>query len=199
LKRTRNTSSVAGPPPVELWVSAGCFALQGSFGRMGHGPKPRRNGQRIDRVDLPPRAFVATAMQLPVVQPAKRDGKAVADLAPHRPLLGKLDVVGIAGAAAAEEAGLIGHEAQMVAVALAHWLTSDGNFRGAWFGAPSLLRVCILGLATVFHGALANLAEPRRKASFECMAIAGRKLVLQRQHPVRPRTQSLAISELLEL
>src|SRR5439155_27249800 len=122
LRPTRQTNPVADPPPIELWVSADCFALEacfGTFGRMGHGPKPCRNGQRIDRVDVPPRAFVATAMQLPVVQPAKRDGEAVADLAPHRPLLGKLDVVGIGGGAAADEAGLRSHEAQMVAIALA--------------------------------------------------------------------------------
>ena len=104
---------------------------------MGHGPKPCRNGQRIDPVDLPPRAFVATAMELTMVQPAKRDGEAVADLAPHRPLLGKLDVVGIGRGAAADEAGLSGHEAQMVAVALAHRLANDGDFRGGWFGALS--------------------------------------------------------------
>jgi hypothetical protein len=34
-------------------------------------------------------------MELPMMQPANRDGEAVADLPAHRPLLGKLDEVGI--------------------------------------------------------------------------------------------------------
>ena len=183
-------------------MSPGYFALHaclGIVGRMRHGPKPCRNGQRIDHVHLPPGTFVAAAMQLPMVQPAKGDGKAVADLAPHRPLLGKLDVVGIAGAAAADEAGLRSHKAQVVAITLAYRLANDD--RMAWFGAtsPRLLRVRFLGLAYVFRGDLAKLAEPRHKASFQCVAIGGRKLVLQRQHAVRPRGQGLAISELLEL
>src|SRR5262245_31948483 len=124
---------------------------------MSPGPKPRRNGQRIDPVDLPPRAFVAAAMPFPMVQPAKRDGKAVADLAPHRLLLGKLDVVGIGGGAAADEARLTSHDAQMVAIALAHRLTDDGDFPGGWFGAVSLKprRVRCLGPASVCRGVLA--------------------------------------------
>ena len=78
---------------------------------------------------LPPFAFVAAAMQLPMVQPAKWDGEAVVDLAPHRPLLGKLDMVGIAGAAATDEAGLTGHEPEMVAIALAHGFANDVDYR----------------------------------------------------------------------
>jgi hypothetical protein len=54
-------------------------------------PKDCRNGKRIDSLLRPPGAFVAS----PMVQPANRNGELVADLAPHRPLLGKLDVVGI--------------------------------------------------------------------------------------------------------
>ena len=181
----RETSCFADPPPTELWVSADCFALEacfGAFGRMGQSPKPCRHGQWIDRVDVPPCAFIAAAMELAVVQPAKGDGEAVADLAPHRPPLGKLDVMGIGGTAAADEAGLMGHEAQMVAIALAHRLTNDGDNRMGWFGAPStrLLHVRFLGLGAVFYGALAKLAEPRHKASFDRLAIGGRKLVLQR-------------------
>ena len=73
----------------------------GTFGHMGHGPKPCRNGQRIDPVDLPPRAFVAAAMELPMVQPAKGDGEAVADLAPHRAVLGEPQMMGISRASPA--------------------------------------------------------------------------------------------------
>jgi hypothetical protein len=52
-------------------------------------------GKRIEPALLPPRALVAAAVELPMMQPADGDGEAVADLAPHSPLSGKLDVVGI--------------------------------------------------------------------------------------------------------
>ena len=135
------------------------------------------------------------------MQTANRDGEPVADFSSDRPLFGKLDVMGIGRTAAADEAGLMGHEAQMVAIALARRLAYDGDFRGGWLGALSLgfLRVRFLGLISVRRGVVAKLAEPRHKASFDRLAIGGRKLVLQRQHPVCPRRQGLGISELLEL
>ena len=51
--------------------------------------------ERIDPLVLPPGALVAAPVQLAMMQPADRNGEPVADLASHRPLLGKLDVVGI--------------------------------------------------------------------------------------------------------
>jgi hypothetical protein len=62
---------------------------------MRSGPKACRNDQRLDPLVLPPDALVATTVQLTVVQPADRNGEPIADLAPHCPLLRKLDVVGI--------------------------------------------------------------------------------------------------------
>ena len=56
-----------------------------------------------------------------------------------------------------------------------------------------------LVLASLFCCNLVKRAEPRRKASFEGVAVCSQKLVLQRQHPVRPRSHSLAISELIQL
>ena len=55
-----------------------------------------------------------------MVQPADGNGELVADLAPHRPLLGKLDVVGIRRAPSADETRLRGHKPQMIAIAFAY-------------------------------------------------------------------------------
>jgi hypothetical protein len=59
------------------------------------GPKGCRSGQGVDPLVLPPDALVASTVQFAMVQSANRHGEPVADLARHRPLLGKFDVVGI--------------------------------------------------------------------------------------------------------
>src|SRR3974390_1587335 len=69
--------------------------------RMRLRPQVGGNDQGIDCLFLPPGVLVAAPVKLPVMQPADRDGEAVADLAPHRPLLRELDVVGIRRGAAA--------------------------------------------------------------------------------------------------
>src|SRR6516165_9374060 len=84
------------------------------------GPKVRRNGQRIDPLALPPGALIAASVELPMVQPADRDGEAVAHFPPHRPLLCKFDVVGIRRGAAADQARLGGDKFQMLAIAVAY-------------------------------------------------------------------------------
>ena len=83
--------------------------------------------KRIDPLALPPGPLIAASMELAVVQPANRDGEAVANSSSHRPLLGKLDVVGIGGGAAADEARLSGHILEVFAVALAHRFADDGD------------------------------------------------------------------------
>jgi hypothetical protein len=73
-------------------------------------PQGCRDREGIDPLALPPGTLIAASMELTVVQPADRDGEPVADPSSHRPLLGKLDVVGIGGGAAADEARLRGHK-----------------------------------------------------------------------------------------
>ena len=53
------------------------------------------NGEGIDSLLPPPGAFVAAPVEFAMMQPANRNGELVADLPPHRSLLGKLEVVGI--------------------------------------------------------------------------------------------------------
>ena len=77
---------------------------------------------------LPPCMLTAASMELTVVQPANRDGGPVADFPPHRPLLGKFDVVGIGWSAPADETWLASHKPQMVAIALTHRFADDGDF-----------------------------------------------------------------------
>src|SRR6478672_12942097 len=63
--------------------------------RMRLAPEGCRHGERIDSLFLPPGTLIAASMELTVVQPANRDSGPVADFPPHRPLLGKLEVVRI--------------------------------------------------------------------------------------------------------
>src|SRR5579871_6015232 len=96
-------------------------------------PKACCNGKRIDPLIFPPNAFVASPVQFTMVQPADGNGEFVADLPPHRPLLGKFDVMGVRRAPPTDEARLRGHKSQMVAIALAYRL-ADGKDPVA--GAP---------------------------------------------------------------
>ena len=58
-------------------------------------PEVRGKHKGIDPLALPPGALIAAPVQFAMVQPADRHGEPVADLAPHRALLGEPDVVGI--------------------------------------------------------------------------------------------------------
>ena len=49
---------------------------------MGFKPKDARRRARIDASHLPPRGFVAAAMDLAMMAPTERDGELIADLAP---------------------------------------------------------------------------------------------------------------------
>jgi len=55
-------------------------------------------------------------VQFAMMRPAQRDGKLVADLLPKSALLGKAQMVRVAGLSAADKAGLVGHKAQVLLV-----------------------------------------------------------------------------------
>src|SRR5580704_6761178 len=73
--------------------------------------QPQRAGGngRIDTGLLPPRGFIATAMDLTVVAAAQRHGELIADLAAKCPALGKAQVMSIGRNAATDKARLLGH------------------------------------------------------------------------------------------
>ena len=188
---------------IELW---GPIRVAGKLGRgqidsMRPLPKRSRKGEGIDALPPPPGPFIAASVELAMVQPAEGDGKAVADSPAQRPLLGKLDVVGIGGAAPADQARLRGHQPQMVAIALTHRLANDGNFIRASFAPPRLaamaVRLVLRGLRRL--PCLAGLGKPEGAGAFNRLGISRRELVLEGKGPVRPRGESVRSFELLEL
>ena len=91
-------------------------------------PQGCRDREGIDALALPPGTLIATSMELAVVQPANRDGEAVANSSSHRSLLRKFYMMGVGRGAAADEAWLGGHKLEVFAVALAHWFADNGDF-----------------------------------------------------------------------
>ena len=163
-------------------------------------PEACGNHKRIDPLAIPPGALVAPPVEFTVVEPANGNGEPVADLPPHRALLGKLDVVGIRRCSAADQTGLRGHELEMFAIALTHRLADDGDglFAGIdpqWLVATSIrIRVCGCdGLQFL------ELAQLCREGGFNCFGIGLRELVFQGQRPVRPAGKGLGVFELLKL
>jgi hypothetical protein len=78
------------------WAAAGFgAALSTPKSAVQQGERARGNGEGINPLALPPGSLIAATVELSMVQPADGHGETVADLAPHRPLLRELDVVGI--------------------------------------------------------------------------------------------------------
>lgn len=80
-------------------------------------PQRTRFDHRIDSHLEPPHWFVAAAMNLAMVASAQGHGEFVANLATERPALGKAHVVGIRWLPPTNEARLLGHEPDVIAVA----------------------------------------------------------------------------------
>jgi len=79
----------------------------------GRDPKHPRRGDGINSPSLPPGDFVAEAMVVAVMRPAQRYREFVADLAPHRAVLGEPQMMGISRASPAHQAWLRCHELEM--------------------------------------------------------------------------------------
>ena len=72
---------------------------------------------RIDSRIQPPRRFIAVPVNFAMMATAERDRELIADLAAKRPALCEAQMVGVAGLPAADQAGLLGHVSDVVAVA----------------------------------------------------------------------------------
>ena len=83
--------------------------------RAGMLPQLAGNLDRIDSCLPPPSNFVAAAVNLTMMSSAQRDGELVADLASERPALGEAQVMGVQ-AATANQAGMLGHVSDVIAV-----------------------------------------------------------------------------------
>ena len=79
-------------------------------------PQAASSGGWIDTNLVPPRRFIATAMDLTMVSATERDRELVADFAAERRCLGKAQMMGIGGTAAADEARLLGYRFDVVTV-----------------------------------------------------------------------------------
>jgi len=79
-------------------------------------PEDSGGVSRINPNVAPPDGFIAAAMHLAVMAPAQRNRELVADLAAQRRCLGKAQMMGIGGAAAADQARLLGYRFDVVMV-----------------------------------------------------------------------------------
>ena len=80
-------------------------------------PQAASRGGWVNTGLVPPCRFIATTMNLTMVSATERDRELVADLAAERRRLGKAQMMGIGGAAAADEARLLGYRLDVVTVA----------------------------------------------------------------------------------
>jgi hypothetical protein len=80
-------------------------------------PEASRNFQGIHSVTVPPRTFVSSLMQLPMMTAAQGDRELIAHLEANCPRLCKPQVMGIGRLPATDEAGLRGNEFQVCLVA----------------------------------------------------------------------------------
>jgi len=141
LKPGRGVGSIPNTP--SFWVDpsfAITVACEGGCSYcdpMRPRPKGCRKRKGIQSLALPPGTLITAPVQLAMVQPADGNCEAVADLAAHRPLLGKPDVMGIRGGPAAHKTPLSSHKLQMVAIALSYRFADDGDFLGAGLGTLS--------------------------------------------------------------
>jgi hypothetical protein len=85
----------------------------------GRLPKGACDLERIDPGRPPPLRLIARAVELAVVQPAEWNRKFIADLAAQRRSLGEAEVMRFGRLASADQAGLGGHEFEMLFVAVA--------------------------------------------------------------------------------
>jgi hypothetical protein len=107
-----------------------------------------------------------------MMQPADRNGEAVAHFPPQRPLLREFDVVGIRRGASADQARLGGDKFQMLAIAVADRFADHRNGVGPALGPLRLTMVTrFLALGKQGWSRLAELAQPGFKGGFDRLRI----------------------------
>ena len=85
-------------------------------------PQPAGDFDRFDAGGLPPCALVTHPVNRAVMHAAERHRELIAHLAAERPPLREAQMMRVGGLAAADQAGQLGHEPQMLFVAIAFWL-----------------------------------------------------------------------------
>jgi hypothetical protein len=100
----------------------------------------------IDALRLPPGDLIAGAMQVTVMDAAERHRELIAHFAAQRARLHEAQMMGIAGLAPTDQAGLPGHVAQMVLVAIA---ARCGDREDALVDPPPLMAIVTILLMRV--------------------------------------------------
>ena len=93
----------------------GLMRRRAAFAYAGLSPQLGGGFDRIDAGVLPPGCFVADAVDEPVMDAAERDREFVAGLAAKRPRLQMPEVMRVRWLAAADQAGLLGDMAKVLA------------------------------------------------------------------------------------
>ena len=167
--------------------------------RMSFLPKPCRDREWLDLFASPPSALVAAPVKLTMVEPADWDGEAVAHLASHCLRLSEFDVVGIGGASTANETRLRSNKFQMIAVALAHRLTDDGDGFGLAV-ASSWVEILPIRLPWIRVGSRCfDVSEPLGERAVQGLGIWPGKLIPERKNALRPGGKGLGMVKLIEL
>ena len=83
---------------------------------MREAPQVSRNGQWLKMMSGPPSNFITGPVKLPVVGSAHGHGELIADLPTERAKLGKAQVMGVWRYTAADEAGLLSDELEVLLV-----------------------------------------------------------------------------------
>jgi hypothetical protein len=84
--------------------------------RMRLQPKRAGTDTGVDTGLLPPRGFIATAMDLAMMAAAQRHGELIACLPAECAVLREAQMMGVFGPAAADQSGLFGHEPDVLLV-----------------------------------------------------------------------------------
>src|ERR1700720_1280557 len=102
--------------------------------RMGFKPKGARGAGGIEPKLLPPRRFIPVTVNFAMVSPAQRHSELIADFAAERAVLRKAEMVGVAWLPPADQAGLLGNKAHMLAIANTPRLGMDQDRFVYWRG-----------------------------------------------------------------
>ena len=170
-----------------------------------------QGASRIGRIHSylpPPSGFVATAVHLAMMSSTQGDGELIADLAAECPALRKAQVVGIRGLTAANQARLLGHMSDVIAVAnparlrqrqhtfvdhlrspLALWLRCRRALSSRGL-LPCPLRLIGLGRR--------KARQSRLEALLHGLRIGCRQSVLFDERPMRPDCSIIATGKIIE-
>jgi hypothetical protein len=175
-------------------------------------PEVTGHGTGINTDGLPPLRLIALAVNLTMVAAAERHGELIADLAAEGAALGEAKVVWIAGHTAADQARLLGNEADVLPIAEAARFGErqdglvDASGRRLLFGLSERLRSCMIpgrfsraGSWLIGGSPIGWMGSKRRKLGLEdlldALGVVCAKAVLGAQVAVGPQRRIIGRSD----